>query len=92
MQLVGAKAGFIISPFVRRAGLQGLLSGSIASILLFGLLTYANSVIEELKQLQSINELLILLAFILVLGVVIGMVSTYKAVNKYLKMSLDELY
>lgn len=92
MQLVGAKAGFIISPFVRRAGLQGLLAGLIASTLLFALITYVNSIIEELKQLQSVNELLILLSFILVLGVVIGMVSTYKAVNKYLKMSLDELY
>ncbi len=92
MQLVGAKASFIISPFVRRAGLQGLLAGLIASALLFALLSYANNVIEELKQLQSINEFLILLAFIVVLGMVIGIVSTYKAVKKYLKMSLDELY
>lgn len=92
MQLVGAKASFIISPFVRRAGMQGLLSGLIASMTLFALLTYANSVIEELKQLQSINELLILFAFIVCLGMVIGMISTYKAVKKYLKMSLDELY
>lgn len=92
MQLVGAKAWFIIMPFVRRAGLQGLLAGLIASGLLFALLTYANSVIEELKQLQSINEFLMLFAFILVLGMVIGMVSTYNAVKKYLKMSLDELY
>lgn len=92
MQLVGAKTWFIITPFVRRAGLQGLLSGMIASGLLFALLSYANSIIEELKQLQSINEILILLGFILVLGIVIGMISTYNAVKKYLKMSLDELY
>jgi len=92
MQLVGAKAGFIIIPFVRRAGLHGLLSGLIASSLLFAILNYANNAIEELKQLQSTNELLILLAFLLVLGIVIGMISTYKAVNKYLKMSLDELF
>ena len=92
MQLVGAKASFIISPFVRRAGMQGLLSGLIASMILFALLTYANSVIEELKQLQSINELLMLFAFIVGLGTVIGMISTYKAVKKYLKMTLDELY
>lgn len=92
MQLVGAKAGFIIFPFVRRAGMHGLLSGLFASAILFAILNYANNTIEELKQLQSTNELLILLAFVLVLGVVIGMVSTYKAVSKYLKMSLDELY
>lgn len=92
MQLVGAKAGFIILPFVRRAGLQGLLAGLIASVLLFALMSYANSVIEELKQLQSIDEFLILFGFLLILGMIIGMFSTYNAVKKYLKMSLDELY
>ena len=92
MQLVGAKSGFIISPFVKRAGLQGLLAGSIASVLLFALISYANSVIEELKQLQTINEFLILFGFLLALGMIIGMFSTYHAVKKYLKMSLDELY
>jgi len=92
MQLVGAKAGFIISPFVKRAGWHGIIAGIIASSLLFGLLTYANRVIEELKQLQSPNELLMLFGFILALGLIIGMMSTYRAVKKYLKMSLDELY
>jgi cell division transport system permease protein len=53
---------------------------------------YANGVIVELKQLQSTDELLMLCGFILVLGLIIGMVSTYRAVKKYLRMSLDELY
>lgn len=92
MQLVGAKADFIITPFVKRAGLQGLLAGIIATALLFGLLTYANSVIEELNQLQSVKELLLLFGFVLLLGFILGIVSTFSAVKKYLKMSLDELY
>ena len=92
MQLVGAKAGFIISPFVKRAGIHGFISGIIAIALLFGLLSYANSVVEELKQLQSRNEIVILFAFILALGSILGMTSTYRAVKKYLKLSLDELY
>jgi len=92
MQLVGAKPEFIISPFVKKAGIHGLVAGLIASALLLALLTYANQVIEELKQLQSFNELLVLFAFILCLGMIIGMISTYNAVKKYLKMSLDELY
>lgn len=92
MQLVGAKAGFIISPFVKRAGWHGFLSGIFASALLFGLLTYTNNVVEELKQLQSLNELLLLFGFVTTLGLIIGTTSTYRAVKKYLKMSLDELY
>ena len=92
MQLVGAKAWFIIFPFVKRSVLHGIVSGLIASGLLYALLQYANSVIEELKQLQSVKELLILAAFIILLGLIIGATSTYSAVRKYLKMSLDELY
>jgi cell division transport system permease protein len=41
MQLVGAKTGFVIKPFVRRAGLQGMVAGLLASALLYGLLSYA---------------------------------------------------
>ncbi len=92
MQLVGAKSGFIIAPFVKKASIQGMLSGIIATGLLIGLLQYANKTIEELKDLQSNQELLLLFSFIIVLGIVIGMISTYNAVKKYLKMSLDELY
>jgi cell division transport system permease protein len=92
MQLVGARAGFIISPFVRRAGLQGLMAGIIASCLLFGLLSYANRVIEELQRLQSLEDLLLLFGALMALGIIIGVFSTYKAVKKYIKMSLDELY
>lgn len=92
MQLVGAKTSFIIMPFVRRAGLHGLLSGIIACTLLFLLVRYAYTVLEELKQLGSMNELLIIFGFVLMMGVTIGIVSTYKAVKKYIRLSLDELY
>lgn len=92
MQLVGAKASFIIKPFVRRAGFQGLVSGIIASSILYGLLVYVNGIIEGMAQLQTLQELLMLFGFLLGLGLFIGVLSTYKAVKKYLKMSLDELY
>jgi len=92
MQLVGAKASFIIAPFIKRAGIQGLVAGLVASGMLYALLIYANQSIEELKQLQSTEELLTLFVIILGLGSTIGILSTYKAVKKYLKMSLDELY
>jgi cell division transport system permease protein len=92
MQLVGAKPGFIIMPFLKRAGIQGIASGLIACILLYALLSYANRVVEELRQLQSPQEMAVLFAIIISLGLAIGMVSTYRAVKKYLRMSLDELY
>jgi cell division transport system permease protein len=92
MQLVGAKSSFIIKPFLQRAGFQGLLAGIIASGLLYGLLLYVNRVIEGIEQLQTTEELIFIFALIVALGLTLAILSTYKAVKKYLKMSLDELY
>jgi cell division transport system permease protein len=92
MQLVGATAAFIRSPFLTRAILIGLTAGTIANILLVLLLYVANKQIEALVKLQEPLQVFMLLGFILVLGVVISFMSTYRTINKYLNMSLDDLY
>lgn len=92
MQLIGATSGFIRGPFLKRSVWYGLLAGTFASLLLFFIMTYANSRIEDLSQLQDIKSLSILFGSIIVLGIMVGFLSTYRAVRKYLKLSLDELY
>ncbi|MES2386961.1 MAG: permease-like cell division protein FtsX [Bacteroidota bacterium] len=92
MQLVGAEPWFIISPFVSRAAWQGLLSGTIASLLLTMLIQYANSAIPELKFLQSAELIVMLLMCIIVAGCLISFLSAWWAVSRYLKLSLDELH
>lgn len=92
MQLVGATKAFIQKPFILRAILQGFLSGAIASALLLILLNYAYAQIEYLKDLQEEQTIYLILASLLALGAVIGLFSSWRAVTKYLKMSLDELY
>ncbi|WP_421871313.1 cell division protein FtsX [Marinoscillum sp.] len=92
MQLVGATAGFIRGPFLKRSIWYGLLAGSFASVTLYLLMNYANSQIENLNQLQDFQSLAVLFGSIIVLGMIVGYLSTYRAVRKYLKLSLDELY
>jgi cell division transport system permease protein len=92
MQLVGAKSWFIIKPFLSRSIIYGLLAGILASLGLWGLIHYANQAIEELVILQDYNKLMILMGCLLVIGVLIGCMSTFFSIRKYLKMSLDELY
>lgn len=92
MQLVGAKGSFIRGPFLKRAALYGFLAGTIASILLVILLYYANQRIEDLEKLQDHTQLAILFTSIILIGVLVGYFSTYRAIRKYLGMSLDELY
>ena len=92
MQLVGAKSSFIRKPFLKRSFWYGAISGLIASGLLFGILTFANQKVERLEELQKIEMILILFAILIAIGAVISYMSTARAMNKYLKMSLDELY
>jgi len=92
MQLVGATRTFIQMPFLIRAILQGLFSGIVAATVLAILIQYAYSEINDLVKLQETETVIIILGSLLVLGIIIGLLSSYRAINAYLKMSLDELY
>jgi cell division transport system permease protein len=92
MQLVGATSFFIQRPFLNRATFQGVVSGILASLLLFGLLQYAYHEISELYVLRDEQQMLILMASLMILGGVLGFFSSYRAVKKYLRSSLDDLY
>ncbi len=92
MQLVGAKGSFIRGPFLKRAAFYGLVAGTIACIVLVSILYFANRRIEDLEKLQDPGQLAILFASIIVVGILVGYFSTYRAIRKYLGMSLDELY
>jgi len=92
MQLVGATRGFIRKPFLNRSFFFGALAGILASGLLYGLIEYTKANIDGFALLQNNEMLLMLFGGLTVLGAVLSFFSTLRAVNKYLNMSLDELY
>ena len=92
MQLVGAKRSFIQWPFLLRACLHGFLAGVLASALLIGVISFANKRIEDLSLIQNTNQIALLLGALTLVGVTVAFTSTFRAVRKYLKLSLDELY
>lgn len=92
MQLVGATNTFIRKPFVVKGGLQGLISGLVACTLLIVLQQFAVRQIEGFGILQEPSKLIILLTGIIIIGTLIGILSTFQSVERYLKLSLDELY
>ncbi len=92
MQLVGAKASFIIRPFLTRSFSHGILSAILSAAIIGGLLYFFVQKIPDLSVLIDIKYLLLLFALLLVAGISLAVFSTYRAVNKYLKLSLDELY
>jgi cell division transport system permease protein len=92
MQMVGATRGFISKPLVIRALLNGLISAFIAIFLLFGLIQWASAQFPQLATLQGIGSSILLFGGLILIGVGISVLSTYRSVVKYLKMKLDELY
>ncbi len=92
MQLVGATNNFIRNPFIYRSALHGIVAGIIASAGLYGLYIYGSQKIDGLAQLEQGNILFIIFGGILLLGITIAIFGTYRAIQKYLAMSLEELY
>ena len=92
MQLVGATKSFIRRPFISRAIAHGFYSGLIACLVLSLLLYFVRTKLPEFVQLQDLKQNAILFAGILVFGVLLSVISTYFAVNRYLRVRIDELY
>ena len=92
MQLVGATKGFIRKPFIYRSILHGIIASLLAGALLYGLLTYGSQKLEGLAELQNQEMLLIIFGVLVLTSIIIASFSTYRAMQKYMAMSLDELY
>ena len=92
MQMVGATRGFIAKPMNIKAVVNGLISSLIAIILLFSVITWAESQFPQLKTIRDIKLTFILFGSMILMGVGISVYSTHRSVLKYLKMKLDELY
>ncbi len=98
MQLVGAKRFFIIRPFVFRAFINGLISGILASGLVYVLSEvgrrWALSLLDlgNYDFLFSFDDLKYILILLPILGAVFMTFTTARTVSKYLNYSLDDLY
>ncbi len=92
MQLVGAKRWFIQKPFLFRAAGYGLISGVIASVIIWIISDYARKKIADLRILHDQEQFVLLLGTLLIIGVVIAVISTFLSIRRYLRMSLEELY
>lgn len=92
MQLVGATTHFIRKPFLLRASLFGFVSAVLAIGLLASMMRYLNTEVDGLLELLQVEQLVVLAAGIVLVGIFVGFMSTFAAIRKYMKMSLDELY
>lgn len=92
MQLVGATKGFIRKPFLLYGIWHGILGALIAILILVGTLSLAYKEIPDLVILRSYPEFGAIFVLIVGLGIFISGLSTYLAVNKFLRLKIYNLY
>ena len=90
--MVGATRWFIAKPINRRAVINGFIASFIAIAAVYGCVLLVEKYRPEFKVLHDNNGLLLLFGIILVMGMAMTLLSTHRAVIKYLKMKLDDLY
>lgn len=92
MQLVGATSGYIRKPFLWQSVGMGVISGVFGMALLLVLFYAINNLVDSFEISLDLFYFLALLGSLLLIGIVISFVSTWLALNKYLRMKLDDLY
>ena len=92
MQLVGATNTFIRRPFLWRSTLHGIYSAFIAMTILVLSLYWAEGQLEGILSVRDVQILGGLFLIVFFSGIILSWISTFFAVNKYLKIKIDKLY
>ena len=92
MQLVGAYPWFIKKPFVWRNAIQGAFAGLLAGLLLYGFQYFLTSNLPESKTVVGPAIFALIVASLTLLGTILGALSSFFAINRYLKLSLSQLH
>lgn len=92
MKLVGATSGFIRRPFVKYNMVSGIFASILAILMLTGALYYLQNELKGFIQILDMQTLLLVYVAVFALGIVLSVIATIFAVNKYLRMGIDKLY
>ena len=92
MLLVGATASYIRRPFIKSGMSQGFFGALLADIMLALLLYGLMKRLPELALVQDYRIIIGIFVGIIILGILLGGLSTRSALRKYLNADVDRLY
>lgn len=92
MKLVGATGGFIRRPFMRSNIVNGIFAGLLANGIIYFIISYFGKEYRELSTILPLSNMIIIFGIVIIFGILITTVATFFAVNRYVKMSADNLY
>lgn len=92
MKLVGATHGFIRKPFLVSGLTQGVFGALIGILLLMATLYGIQNEMPEMLVLQDLPTVGVIMGGMLLMGMLMSLLATNRAVGKYLRMNEDDLY
>lgn len=92
MKLVGATHSFIRRPFVTHSIVHGFISAILAIGLLSGLIYTINEDLGNVISMQDYELLGMVFGTMILFGILISQISSFFAVNRYLRMNSNDLY
>ncbi|MFW5831002.1 MAG: cell division protein FtsX, partial [Prolixibacteraceae bacterium] len=92
MQLVGATRAFIRKPFLMRGTFLGIYGGLIANIILLSAVFAYKKELSGVLDADDFKIIGSVFFLVILLGIIISYLSTYFAVNKFLRLKFDELF
>ena len=92
MKLVGATKWYIMRPFLRSALWQGVLSGVVAGVMVLGVFYGINYIMPADVELLSEMAVVIIIGGLVLLGVLITVIFSAVAVNKFVNMKTNKIH
>ena len=92
MLLVGATKGFIRKPFLSKGLINGICGALIAILMLGVLLYFTLYKLPELSLLRDYRMMGLIAGSLIITGIIVSVICTLFAVNKYLRLRTDDVY
>jgi len=92
MQLVGAKPFFICKPFIQNSVWFGFFGSMIADLILLAAIFFLQKEVGSVVNLMNKELIIIMVAFVMVCGILLSLVSSWMSVARYLNKDMNDLY
>lgn len=92
MQMVGASNSLIRAPFLKQSLVLGIYGSVLANLILFAAVFSYQKELQGIIALDDLNSIGLVFLLVIVMGLLFSLISTYFAVNKFLKMKFDEMF
>lgn len=92
MLLVGATRNFVRRPFIKKSILFGLYGAFLSCLMLSALMLTYKRELSGIISLEDIKVLVLVVLIVFASSILLTWLSTFLAVNRFLKMKFDELF